>query len=204
MITFNEFLNESEMINEAGERMTKLKWQSALDMVPQGERGDFMKFSAMVQKLYGIDTNNAKEYYKVQAAFKSLTGKDPAKPEAPKAGTIVTPKETSKPAKVEVPKGDFNAKSYISNLRKALESLDAARKDALVLDAEFKKIGGSRSLNNLKDPAMMSLYTLMEDFKYLTPAIKEIDSRIRRAINDLPKRVDAAIKEETARKEAKK
>lgn len=218
MINFNEFLAESEeMITEAGERMTKLKWQSAMDLVPPGERDDFMKFSSVVQKLYGIDTNNAKEYYKVQAAFKSLRGdKAPAKAKAPATKPVApkpmaapktapVPKVEPKPAPkaAEVPKGSFNTKSYIANLRKAMDALNEARKDALALDSDFKKMGGNRSLHNLKDPAMMSLYVIIEDFKYLTPAIKEIDGRIRRAINELPKRVEAAVKEEAERKAAK-
>lgn len=55
MLNFNEFLLESEeLVTEAGERMTKLKWQSAMDILPHADRKDFMKYAASVQKLYGI------------------------------------------------------------------------------------------------------------------------------------------------------
>lgn len=98
---FKEFLTETEAIVESAPvRMTKAKWQSAMDMVPKGERDDFMKFSASVQKLYGIDTNNAKEYYKVQAAFKSLRGD-----KAPATKSASPKSSTSAPAsKAEAPK----------------------------------------------------------------------------------------------------
>jgi hypothetical protein len=97
-------MNFKEFLNEASVRMTKGKWQSAMDMVPKGERGDFMKFAASVEKLYGISTNNPGDYYKVQNAFKSLTGQKSAPttkatpaPQAPKA-------EPVKPVVKEAPK----------------------------------------------------------------------------------------------------
>lgn len=98
---FKEFLTETEAIMESTPvRMTKLKWKSAMDVIPRGERDDFMKFAASVQKIYGITTDNQKDYAKVQAAFKSLRGdKAPATPSAaPKSST-------SAPAsKAEAPK----------------------------------------------------------------------------------------------------
>lgn len=108
MLKFKDILTESEeLVLESGERMTKAKWQSAMDMVPKGERDDFMKFSASVQKLYGIDTNNQKDYAKAQAAFKSLRGipkaaKAAKAPDtAPKAIPKITPKADPKPEVVK-------------------------------------------------------------------------------------------------------
>lgn len=108
MLKFKDILTESEeLVLESGERMTKAKWQSAMDMVPKGERDDFMKFSASVQKLYGIDTNNQKDYAKAQAAFKSLRGIPKAAKAAkasdtvPKAIPKIAPKADPKPEVVK-------------------------------------------------------------------------------------------------------
>lgn len=137
MITFNEFTSEaSEMITEAGERMTKLKWQSAMDLVPQGERDDFMKFAATVQKLYGIGTSNPQDYYKVQNAFKSLRGevkpkaapKAPKPIEKPKVAKNATPVPEKTPAK-EVPgmkvfsNGKYGTVIGSSELRTAIDAV---------------------------------------------------------------------------------
>lgn len=122
MLNFNEFLIESEeLVTEAGERMTKLKWQSAMDILPHADRKDFMKYAASVQKLYGIGTSNPKDYYKVQNAFKSLTGvavdKAPkaakAKPEVPKAIPKVS--KPAAPAPEKAPAKEVPGMKVFSN-----------------------------------------------------------------------------------------
>lgn len=205
MLNFNEFLAEStDLITEAGVRMTKDKWRSAMDMVPREDRGDFMKFSASVQKLYGIDTNNAKEYYKVQAAFKTLTGKDtgpakaPAKPAAPKpvAAPKAAPAPKAPPAKAEpaIPKGGFNVKPLQDKLAKLRNMIYEVGSEADKLDKEFKALRGNRNINNLADPALMELYNAIEDLKYLGPIEKEVMHRQSLVIN-LGRKVEAARKE---------
>lgn len=161
MLNFNEFLIESEeLVTEAGERMTKLKWQSAMDLVPQGERDDFMKFAASVQKLYGIGTSNPQDYYKVQNAFKSLRGEvkpkaAKAKPEVPKAIPKVAPKaapaQEKAPAK-EVPgmkvysNGKYGSVIGSSELRTAIDAVIPLLRDNATLYKAMETY-----LDNLED-----------------------------------------------------
>lgn len=122
MLNFNEFLIENEeLVTEAGERMTKLKWQSAMDILPHADRKDFMKYAASVQKLYGIGTSNPKDYYKVQNAFKSLTGaavdKAPKAPKTKEAIPVATPKVAPKasPAPEKTPAKEVPGMKVFSN-----------------------------------------------------------------------------------------
>lgn len=164
MLNFNEFLIESEeLVTEAGERMTKLKWQSAMDILPHADRKDFMKYAASVQKLYGIGTSNPKDYYKVQNAFKSLTGvavdKAPkaakAKPEVPKAIPKVSkpaaPAPEKAPAK-EVPgmkvfsNGKYGSVIGSSELRTAIDAVIPLLRDNATLYKSMEAY-----LDNLED-----------------------------------------------------
>lgn len=72
---FKDFLTEEELFEAAPGRMTKSKWRDALVLVPRGERHDFSKFAASVEKIYGIGISDPKDYAKVAAAFESLGGK---------------------------------------------------------------------------------------------------------------------------------
>ncbi|UKH49535.1 hypothetical protein [Enterobacter phage vB-EclM_KMB17] len=190
MINFKQFIAESEsdMITEAGERMTKMKWQSAMDLVPPGERNDFMKFAAVVKKLYGIDTSKQQEYYKVQNAFNSLRGiKSPAKAPkeakaapAPKVTPVVkpvAPVQTQKAAPApKVDKGlyDFNVKGIVSKYEKILALLDEIAKEGAVLKTQFSKIRRGRNISNIDTPELMDLYTSVETAAYTSSLRKEV------------------------------
>lgn len=106
MLKFKDILTESEnleLVLESGQRMTKAKWRDALVLVPRAERNDFMKFAASVEKIYGIKTDNQKDYAKVQAAFKSLMNPKGTE-EAPKMAAHKAPISKPAPTKVEAPK----------------------------------------------------------------------------------------------------
>ncbi|ULA52370.1 hypothetical protein [Enterobacter phage vB-EclM_KMB19] len=200
MLNFKEFIAESDsdMITEAGERMTKMKWQSAMDLVPPGERNDFMKFAASVQKLYGIGTSNPQDYYKVQNAFKSLRGiKSPAKapketkatpvkapaPAAPAAkpvAPIQTPKATPAP-KVNPDLYKFDVKGIVNKYEKILALLNEIAKDGAVLKTQFAKIRRGRNISNIDTPELMDLYTTVETVAYTTGIAKEVRKYIESA-----------------------
>lgn len=200
MLNFKEFISESEynMITEAGERMTKMKWQSAMDLVPPGERNDFMKFAASVQKLYGISTSNPQDYYKVQNAFKTLRGiKSPAKaPKEPKAAPVkapapkaaavkpVAPVQTPKAAPApKVDKGlyDFDVKGIVSKYEKILVLLNEIAKEGSVLKTQFSKIRKGRNISNLDTPELMNLYTSVETVAYTASIAKDVRNYMRTA-----------------------
>lgn len=191
MLNFKEFIAESEydMITEAGERMTKMKWQSAMDLVPPGERDDFMKFAASVQKLYGIGTSNPQDYYKVQNAFKSLRGiKSPAKaPKEPKAAPAVkpvapvqTPKAAPAP-KVSADLYKFDVKGIVNKYEKILALLNEISKDGAVLKTQFAKIRRGRNISNIDTPELMDLYTTVETVAYTAGIAKEVRKYIESA-----------------------
>lgn len=199
MLNFKEFIAESSlnMITEAGERMTKMKWQSAMDLVPPGERNDFMKFAASVQKLYGISTSNPQDYYKVQNAFKTLRGiKSPAKaPKEAKAPAKATPASTPavKPvAPVQTPKVapapkvnpdlyKFDVKGIVNKYEKILALLNEISKDGAVLKTQFAKIRRGRNISNIDTPELMDLYTTVETVAYTTGIAKEVRKYIESA-----------------------
>lgn len=201
MLNFKEFIAESEydMITEAGERMTKMKWQSAMDLVPPGERGDFMKFAASVQKLYGIGTSNPQDYYKVQNAFKSLRGiKSPAKaPKEPKAAPVKAPAPKAAPvvkpvAPVQTPKAapapkvsedlyKFDVKGIVNKYEKILALLNEISKDGAVLKTQFAKIRRGRNISNIDTPELMDLYTTVETVAYTAGIAKEVRKYIESA-----------------------
>lgn len=197
MLNFKEFIAESEsdMITEAGERMTKMKWQSAMDLVPPGERNDFMKFAASVQKLYGISTSNPQDYYKVQNAFKSLRGiKSPAKaPKETKAAPvkapapaavpavkpvapIQTPKATTAAPKVNADLYKFDVKGIVKKYEKILDLLNEISKEGAVLKTQFAKIRRGRNISNIDTPELMDLYTTVETVAYT----KSISTDVRK------------------------
>lgn len=198
MLNFKEFIAESEydMITEAGERMTKMKWQSAMDLVPPGERDDFMKFAASVQKLYGIGTSNPTDYYKVQNAFKSLRGiKSP--PKAPKAAPVKAPAPKAAPAvkpatPVQTPKAapapkvdkglyDFNVKGIVSRYEKILVLLNEISKEGAILKTQFSKVRKGRNISNIDTPELMNLYTSVETAAYTSSLAKEVRDYMRTA-----------------------
>ena len=198
MLNFKEFIAESEydMITEAGERMTKMKWQSAMDLVPPGERNDFMKFAASVQKLYGIGTSNPQDYYKVQNAFKTLRGiKSPAKaPKETKAPAKATPAAPAvKPvAQVQTPKAapapkvdkglyDFDVKGIVSKYEKILVILNEIAKEGSVLKTQFAKIRKGRNISNIDTPELMNLYTSIETAAYTASIAKDVRNYMRTA-----------------------
>lgn len=201
MLNFKEFITESSfnMITEAGERMTKMKWQSAMDLVPPGERDDFMKFAASVQKLYGINTSNPTDYYKVQNAFKSLRGiKSPAKaPKEPKAAPVKAPAPKAAPAikpvaPVQVAKAapasnvdkslyDFDVKPILSKYEKVLSLLDEIAREGSALKSQFAKIRKGRNINNLTTPELMNVYTSVETVGYTASLSKDIRNYMRAA-----------------------
>lgn len=201
MLNFKEFITESSfnMITEAGERMTKMKWQSAMDLVPPGERDDFMKFAASVQKLYGINTSNPTDYYKVQNAFKSLRGiKSPPKaPKEPKAAAVKAPAPKAAPAvkpaaPVQTPKAapapkvnpdlyKFDVKGIVNKYEKILALLNEIAKDGAVLKTQFAKIRRGRNISNIDTPELMDLYTTVETVAYTTGIAKEVRKYIESA-----------------------
>lgn len=201
MLNFKEFIAESDsdMITEAGERMTKMKWQSAMDLVPPGERNDFMKFAASVQKLYGIGTSNPQDYYKVQNAFKSLRGiKSPAKaPKETKAAPVKAPAPTAAPAvkpvaPIQTPKATpapkvnpdlykFDVKGIVNKYEKILALLNEISKDGAVLKTQFAKIRRGRNISNIDTPELMDLYTTVETVAYTTGIAKEVRKYIESA-----------------------
>ncbi|SCN45822.1 hypothetical protein KNT70_gp129 [Cronobacter phage Pet-CM3-4] len=201
MLNFKEFIAESDsdMITEAGERMTKMKWQSAMDLVPPGERNDFMKFAASVQKLYGIGTSNPQDYYKVQNAFKSLRGiKSPAKaPKETKAAPAKAPAPAAAPvvkpvAPIQAPKATpapkvnpdlykFDVKGIVNKYEKILALLNEISKDGAVLKTQFAKIRRGRNISNIDTPELMDLYTTVETVAYTTGIAKEVRKYIESA-----------------------
>lgn len=201
MLNFKEFIAESEydMITEAGERMTKMKWQSAMDLVPPGERDDFMKFAASVQKLYGIGTSNPQDYYKVQNAFKSLRGiKSLQKaPKEPKAATVKAPAPKAAPAvkpaaPVQTPKAtpalkvdkglyDFDVKGIVNKYEKILVLLNEIAKEGSVLKTQFAKIRKGRNISNIDTPELMNLYTSIETAAYTASIAKDVRNYMRTA-----------------------
>ncbi|HIH9267897.1 TPA: hypothetical protein ACYU3E_004076 [Enterobacter ludwigii] len=197
MLNFKQFIAESDsdMITEAGERMTKMKWQSAMDLVPPGERNDFMKFAAVVKKLYGIDTTKQQEYYKVQNAFNSLRGiKSPAKAPkeakaapAPKAAPAVkpaapvqTPKAAPAP-KVNPDLYKFDVKGIVNKYEKILALLNEISKDGAALKTQFAKIRRGRNISNIDTPELMDLYTTVETVAYTAGIAKEVRKYIESA-----------------------
>lgn len=203
MLKFKDILTESEeLVLESGERMTKAKWQSAMDMVPKGERDDFMKFSASVQKLYGITTDSQKDYAKVQAAFKSLRGqKKPAPPkasgtkvEAPKPAPAAKPVEAPKPVPKEPakPAVKFDTSGLTKKYNQVLSLLSDIQRESSQIKKDFAKIRNGRQINNLDDPELYALYVSVENVGYVADIVKLVDSRMF-SIKNLAKNA-AAVK----------
>lgn len=203
MLKFKDILTESEeLVLESGERMTKMKWQSAMDMVPRGERNDFMKFASSVEKIYGITTDNQKDYAKVQAAFKSLTGqKKPAPPkasgtkvEAPKPAPAAKPVEAPKPAPKEPakPAVKFDTSGLTKKYNQVLSLLSDIQRESSQIKKDFAKIRNGRKINNLDDPELYALYVSVENVGYVADIVKLVDSRMF-SIKNLAKNA-AAVK----------
>lgn len=170
-----------------------------MDLVPPGERNDFMKFAAVVKKLYGIDTSKQQEYYKVQNAFNSLRGiKSPAKaPKEAKAATVKAPAPKAAPAvkpaaPVQTPKATpapkvsadlykFDVKGIVNKYEKILALLNEISKDGAALKTQFAKIRRGRNISNIDTPELMDLYTTVETVAYTAGIAKEVRKYIESA-----------------------
>lgn len=123
MYTFNEFLAETEVITEAGVRMTKEKWQAAYDAISGTKTST--EFFKNIQAMYGIDTSIQKEYYRASKAFKDIvSGGVSAKSGSPKVKSAPTiPKPATPKAKPE-PKPEVKATPKAPALKFDTSSLE--------------------------------------------------------------------------------
>lgn len=198
-------LKFKDILTESSERMTKAKWQAAMDIVPRDQRNDFMKFAASVEKIYGISTNTPKDYAKVQAAFKTLTGQKKAAPpkasgtkvEAPKPTPTAKPVEAQKPVKEPVKldvKLDvkFDTSSITKKYNQILSLLSDIQRESGQIKKDFAKIRNGRQINNLDNPELYALYVSVENVGYVADIVKLVDSRLF-SIKNLAKNA-AAVK----------
>ena len=180
-------LKFKDILTESSERMTKAKWQAAMDMVPKEQRNDFMKFAASVEKIYGISTNTPKDYAKVQAAFKTLTGQKKVAPpkasgtkvEAPKPTPTTKPVEAQKPVKEPVKPGvKFDTSNITKKYNQILSLLSDIQRESGQIKKDFAKIRNGRQINNLDDPELYALYVSVENVAYVADIVKLVDSRL--------------------------
>lgn len=195
-------LKFKDILTESSERMTKAKWQAAMDIIPRDQRNDFMKFAASVEKIYGISTNTPKDYAKVQAAFKTLTGQKKVAPpkasgtkvEAPKPTQTAKPVEAQKPAPKEPSKPaiKFDTSSLTKKYNQILSLLGDIQRESGQIKKDFAKIRNGRQINNLDDPELYALYVSVENVGYVADIVKLVDSRLF-SIRNLAKNA-AAVK----------
>lgn len=193
MYTFNEFLAETEVITEAGVRMTKEKWQAAYDAISGTKTST--EFFKNVQAMYGIDTSSQKEYYRASKAFKDIvsggvsakSGSPKVKP-APAVPKPATPKAIAKPepkpevkATPKAPALKFDTSSLEKKYKQLSSLVRDIESDTSSLVREFNSLRNGQHINNLDTPDLYRLYLTIEGLKYTQPLHDAIKEKLRQA-----------------------
>lgn len=187
-MSFKEFLNNADTINESVVKHTKDDWLKVFGSMNKADYSSLSKFLDSAHKVLNINVYSPKNYNKAKAAHKKFlefagsdsVAKAPTTPKAQPTSKV----EPKAPKPAPAPKLNFDTSGIVKKYKQLSALISDIESDTRVLVREYEKLRNGQNMNNLETPDLYELYLSIEGLKYTQPLHKEITHKLRNA-NDL-------------------